>query len=78
MTTPIKLTAAQVKRLERNLNLNPGKEKSARDYKNRVLSEHLPVIERIIRRRLTPAELRDPKFRESLKAFMAWASRWKE
>lgn len=77
MTTPIKLTAAQVKRLERNLNLNPSKEKRTRDYKNRVLDVHLEAVEKLLGRRLTAKE--HAKFRgESLKAFMAWAMTWKE
>jgi len=53
------------------------KSKRTRDYNNSQLIPHLREVERIIGRRLTSQEMLSPKFKASLKTYMAWAAMWK-
>ncbi len=76
MNTPTQQTLARVRTLaEQEASRRKGRQ--TRDYNNELLSMHLRDVERLTKRRLTSQELLSPKFRASLKAFMAWGRTWK-
>ncbi len=75
MTTPAPLERVRTF-AERETRRRKGKQ--TRDYNNELLSMHLRDVGRLTKRRLTSQELLSPKFRESLKAFMAWGRMWRD